>query len=83
MIKTQRNEFTTLLVEKPTVPQYVADWFEEHKDDIDFSIMNILTSWNTQDISSPFIKWFSSESNPITTLIDMNRVGYIVGEKND
>ena len=83
MIKTQRNEFTTLLVEKPTVPQYVADWFEEHKDDIDFSIMNILTSWNTQDTSSPFIKWFSSESNPITTLIDMNRVGYLVGEKND
>lgn len=83
MIKTQWNEFTTLLVEKPTVPQYVADWFEEHKDDIDFSIMNILTSWNTQDTSSPFIKWFSSEINPITTLIDMNRVGYIIGEKND
>lgn len=58
------------------VPQCVADWYEENKDDIDFSIMNILTSWNTQDTNSPFIKWFSSVSNPIKTLINMGNFGY-------
>lgn len=82
MTKVQEKEFKTLLVEKPTVTQCVADWYEEHKDDIDFSIFSILTEWNTQDKSSEFIQWFGSESNPITALIDMGRVGYEV-EKND
>lgn len=69
--------------EKLVVPQCVVDWYEEHRDDIDFNIWNLLTEWDTQDRSSDFIQWFASESNPITTLIDMNHVGYIIGEKND
>lgn len=69
--------------EKLVVPQCVVDWYEEHRDDIDFNIMNLLTEWDTQDRSSDFIQWFASESNPITTLIDMNHVEYIIGEKND
>lgn len=69
--------------EKLVVPQCVVDWYEEHRDDIDFNIWNLLTEWDTQDRSSDFIQWFASESNPITTLIDMNHVEYIIGEKND
>lgn len=69
--------------EKLVVPQCVVDWYEEHRDDIDFNIWNLLTEWDTQDRSSDFIQWFASESNPITTLIDTNHVGYIIGEKND
>lgn len=69
--------------EKLVVPQCVVDWYEEHRDDIDFNIWNLLTEWDTQDRSLDFIQWFASESNPITTLIDMNHVGYIIGEKND
>lgn len=69
--------------EKLVVPQCVVDWYEEHRDDIDFNIWNLLTEWDTQDRSSDFIQWFASESYPITTLIDMNHVGYIIGEKND
>lgn len=69
--------------EKLVVPQCVVDWYEEHRDDIDFNIMNLLTEWDTQDRSLDFIQWFASESNPITTLIDMNHVEYIIGEKND
>lgn len=78
MDKLQDKEFKTLLIEKPLVPKCVADWYEEHKDDIEFNIFCILTEWNTQDKSLEFIQWFSSESNPITTLIDMCRVGYEV-----
>lgn len=80
MAKVQEKEFKTLLIEKPVIPQCVADWYEEHKDDIEFNIFCLLTEWNTQDRSLDFIQWFSSESNPITTLIDMNRVGYTVGD---
>lgn len=69
--------------EKLVVPQCVVDWYEEHRDDIDFNIWNLLTEWDTQDRSLDFIQWFASESNPITTLIDMNHVEYIIGEKND
>lgn len=82
MNKVQEKEFKTILVEKPLVLQCVADWYEEHKYDIDFSIFCLLTEWNTQDKSLEFIQWFGSESNPIRTLIDMCRVGYEV-EKND
>lgn len=80
MAKVQEKEFKTLLIEKPVIPQCVADWYEEHKYDIEFNIFCLLTEWNTQDRSLDFIQWFSSESNPITTLIDMNRVGYTVGD---
>lgn len=78
MTKVKEKEFKTLLVEKPLVPKCTSNWYEEHKDDIDFAIFCLLTEWNTQDKSLEFIQWFGSESNPITTLIDMGRVGYEV-----
>lgn len=68
-------------MKKLVVPQCVVDWYEEHRDDIDFNIWNLLTEWDTQDRSSDFIQWFASESNQITTLIDTNHVWYIIGEK--
>lgn len=34
---------------KPIVPQYVADWYEEHKEDFDYEIWNYIVEWDDQN----------------------------------
>ena len=33
---------------KPVVPQYVADWYEEHKENIDYELWEYLVDWVNQ-----------------------------------
>ena len=33
---------------KPVVPQFVADWYEEHKDRLDYYLWEYLVDWNYQ-----------------------------------
>lgn len=62
--------------EKPVVPQYVADWFEKNKKDLDYNIWNYCYDWEKQDISGGFYRWFDeSDHNPIEILVKM-RNGY-------
>ena len=64
--------------EKPVVPQFVADWYEENKGDIENSIFGYSYNWNPKDTSS-FNKWFSENDNkPIQTLVNMHQFGYEV-----
>lgn len=65
---------------KPVVPQYVADWYEEHKEDYDYELWDYLSSWRHQKENN-FKKWIgeSFESDqPITTLVNMHQFGYEV-----
>lgn len=64
--------------EKPVVSQFVADWYEENKGDIENSIFDYSYNWNSKDTSS-FGKWFSENDNkPIQTLVNMHQFGYEV-----
>lgn len=64
--------------EKPVVPQFVADWYEENKGDIENSIFDYSYNWNSKDTSS-FGKWFSENDNkPIQTLVNMHQFSYEV-----
>lgn len=63
--------------EKPVVPQYVADWYEEHKGDIDYDFWEYLVDWEQQE-PNDFKNWVNGEYNTITTLINMNQFGYEV-----
>ena len=66
--------------EKPVVPQYVADWYEEHKTSYDYELWDYLSSWEDQEEDN-FKKWIgeSYESDkPITTLVNMHQFGYEV-----
>ena len=64
--------------EKPVVPQFVADWYEDNKGDIENSIFDYSFNWDNQDTSS-FGKWFSENDNkPIQTLMNMHQFGYEV-----
>ena len=63
--------------EKPVVPQFVADWYEEHKDNFEYSIQCLCVHG-----CAPARKidvWFDNDDNkPIVTLVKMKLFGYEV-----
>ena len=62
--------------QKVTVPQYVADWYEKHKDDFEFSIWDYVHMFNNKD-ESDFTRWLSnSETNAFQILVNMHQFGY-------
>ncbi|HGF8211264.1 TPA: DUF1642 domain-containing protein [Enterococcus faecium] len=68
--------------QKPVVPKFVADWFEENKDDLDNAIFGYLVFWDERDTDSVLYQWFAkSENNPIETLICM-KYGYEVEKES-
>lgn len=64
---------------KPVVPQYVADWYEEIKEDLDESIWEYLVNWDDAGWDD-FKRWLSQsdENGAITTLVNMHQFGYEV-----
>ena len=56
---------------KPVVPQFVAEWFEENKDDLEFAIWELcVDSYGSTE--QGMLNWIQqSENNPIETLIRM------------
>ena len=64
--------------QKPIVPQFVADWFEENKDNLDNAIFGYLVFWEERDTDSVLYQWFAKSKNkPIETLVRM-KDGYEV-----
>ena len=64
----------------PVIPKFVAEWFEDNKDDLDFSIFEACINLHA-DYSSDFEKWFgNSENKSIETLIQM-KDGYTIEEE--
>lgn len=62
----------------PEVPQYVADWYEEHKDDFEYSVFNYLYTLDDQECSV-FKKWsVSSKTELVKVLVNMHQFGYTV-----
>ena len=71
----QLNEIDT---KKVTVPQFVADWYEKHKNDYEFAVFNYLYMFDKQD-ESDFKRWFrDSRTEPFQTLVSMLQFGYEV-----
>lgn len=65
---------------KPVVPQYVADWYEEHKTSYDYELWDYLSSWEDQE-EDDFKKWIGESyvtDKPIITLVNMHQFGYEV-----
>lgn len=67
--------------QKPVVQQFIADWYEEHKDDLEFHIWAYILDWYEQE-ESEFKVWMNySRNKPIKTLINMKQFGYKVEKK--
>lgn len=64
---------------KPIVPQYVADWYEEHKEELNESIWEYLVNWDEIPWDD-FKRWMSHtySTQALTTLVNMHRFGYEV-----
>ena len=69
---------------KPVVPQFVADWYEEHKDDIEYNLYNLCTDFRKQKLRVDLHVWFGDDINkPIETLVKMKLFGYEVEKEED
>ena len=68
--------------QKPVVPQFVADWYEENKDDFEGNLYrcahNIPSTFDGAKLNE-FERWFlSAGTKPFQTLVNMHQFGYEV-----
>lgn len=64
--------------QKPVVPQFVAEWYEEHKDNLEYNIWEYILHWGKQQ-KSEFYEWMNHANNkPLQTLANMHQFGYEV-----
>lgn len=67
--------------DEPMVPQFVADWFEEHKHELEYAIHQLSINFQDGGPDGGMSSWFGSYTNkPIETLIKMKK-GYKVETK--
>ena len=71
--------------QKVTVPQFVADWYEEHKDDFEIALFrcidHIPSVYDEGDLNE-FEEWIiDGETKPFQTLVNMHQFGYEVEEE--
>ena len=67
--------------EKVKVLQFVADWYEENKDDFEFNVWNwIAFRSELKNLENKeFDNWINDEEgDPIQTLVNMHQFGYEV-----
>ena len=67
--------------EKVKIPQFVADWYEENKEDLEFNIWDWIAFRNEPEKlkNKEFNYWINDgEGNPIQTLVNMHQFGYTV-----
>ena len=71
-----------LFFPKPVVPQYVADWYEEHKDDFEIKLFQCICEAvenYDKNLANDFENWLMSEElEVIQTLVNMHQFGYEV-----
>lgn len=68
--------------QKVTVPQFVADWYEEHKDDFEIALFrcidHIPSVYDEGDLNE-FEEWIiDGETKPFQTLVNMHQFGYTI-----
>lgn len=67
--------------EKPVVPQYVADWYEEIKDNFGYDLVEAINSIPTPIDGvyfTDFEKWILDNNESLITLVNMHQFGYEV-----
>ena len=69
---------------KPVIPQFVADWYEEHKDNLEYNIWDWM-KYNLEPQKREnviFSQWLGKTvNNPVETLIKMKLYGYEIEQE--
>lgn len=73
------------LLPKPVVPQYVADWYEGHKNEFEINLYREVCrseeNYNCGGLTN-FQKWLiSGKVSPFSVLVNMHQFGYEVEEE--
>lgn len=64
--------------DKVKIPQFVADWYEEHKDNLEFYIFDYVYRFDQQK-NSDFKDWLDGfKTRALQTLVNMHQFGYEV-----
>lgn len=64
---------------KPEIPQFVADWYEEHKDNLEYNLyLYQMTIYDEKVEKDDFYYWIQKSNSPIRTLINMHQFGYTI-----
>lgn len=64
---------------KPVVPQCVAEWYEEHKEDLEYDLYFYQMSiYDLKAKKDDFYHWMQKTNNPVHKLINMHQFGYTV-----
>ena len=63
--------------QKVTIPQFVADWYEKKKHDLNHYIWDYIYNWNHQE-ESEFKRWMNCSITSFQTLVNMHQFGYEV-----
>lgn len=64
---------------KPVVPQFVADWYEEHKEDLEYDLyLYQMSIYDLKAKKDDFYYWMQKTNNPVHKLINMHQFGYTV-----
>lgn len=64
--------------QKPVVPQFVADWYEKNKNNLEFNIFDFVYMFDKNE-ESDFKKWFNDpKTKSFQTLVNMHQFGYEV-----
>ena len=64
----------------PEVPQYVADWYEDNKGNLDYKLWNYIMDWEDTEEDS-FKRWVNSSKDAFQTIINMHQFGYEIKEE--
>ena len=65
--------------EKPVVPQFVADWYENHKGNFEIYLSELCRNFtfNRARLNDKLANWYEQlENKPIQTLVNMHQFGY-------
>ena len=68
-------------LEKPVVPQFVADWYEEHKGNFEIYLSELCRNftYHRERLNDKLANWYEQlENKPIQTLVNMHQFGYEV-----
>lgn len=63
---------------KPVVPQLVAEWYEKHKDGLEYYIWEYINEWDNQEQDNFFDFMNYDAFKPIQTLVNMHQFGYSI-----
>lgn len=70
--------------QKIAVPKFVADWYEENKDDFESNLYKLFVDYYNCYLGIEMMTWFHDKhNNPIQTLTAMHQVGYTIKEEKE